>query len=441
VEFFGREEEIRELRKVREMARRSARFTVVTGRRRVGKTALLKQALDDGRTPCLYWLVTRKTEKVQCVAFQQEAEKVLGIRIPGKCECFRDVFEAVMSVSLSRSFTLIVDEFQEFDRVNAGVFGDVQGVWDDFHPKSRLNLVVCGSVNRLINKIFFNDAEPLYGRNTGRLQVDPFPASLLKRIFRHYYPKYTPKDLLALWTLTGGIARYVDLLMSNDAFTSEAMLDTVFGRITSFVDEGKTVLIEEFGKDYGTYFTILASIASGRTTYAEIKNELGVEVGGFLTKLESDYALISKKQPLFELTANKGCHYQIEDCFFRFWFRFVYKYQYLVELRRFEELKGLVRRDLDVFCGYSLERYFYWKFVETTSYTRMGGWWDRKGENEIDLVCDDEIGGTLAFFEVKTDAERGDMKRLKAKAERFFEKNPVLRNRKASYHLLSVKDM
>ena len=441
MEFFGREEEIRELRKVRELARRSARFTVVTGRRRVGKTALLKEALSDGRSPYLYWLVTRKTERVQCASFQHEAEKVLGVRIPGKCEFFKDVFEAVMSVSQTRSFTLVVDEFQEFDRVNAGVFGDVQGVWDDLHPKSKINLVVCGSVNRLINKIFFNDAEPLYGRNTGKLHLDPFSASLLKKIFRHYHPKYAPQDLLALWTLTGGVARYVDLLMSNDGFTPDDMLEIVFGRITSFIDEGKTVLVEEFGKDYGTYFTILASIASGRTTYAEIKNELGVEIGGFLTKLENDYSLISKKQPLFEKSANKNCHYQIDDCFFRFWFRFIYKYQYLIELRRFDELKDLVRRDLDVFCGYALERYFYWKFIETTSYTRMGGWWDRKGENEIDLVCDDEIAGKIAFYEVKIDPDRVDMKLLKSKAKKFFEKNPKLLGRKVTYHALSVEDM
>ena len=101
-------------------------------------------------------------------------------------------------------------------------------------------------------------------------------------------------------------------------------------------------------------------------------------------------------------------HYQIEDCFFRFWFRFVFKYQYLVELERFDELRALVKRDLAVFCGYSLERYFYWKFVDETSYTRMGGWWDRKGENEIDLVCDDEFGGKLVFHEIRASSERID---------------------------------
>jgi len=423
MDFFGREEELGELHKVRETARKHARFTVVTGRRRVGKTELLKKAFADGKTPCLYLLVTRKPERVQCATFQREAEKVLGIRIPGKCERFKEVFEEILSASVSRTFTVIIDEFQEFDRVNDGIFGDVQGVWDEYHTRAKVNLVVCGSVNRLMDKIFFNDAEPLYGRNTGKLHLEPFKVSLLKRIFRHYHPNYTQEEFLALWTLTGGIARYVDLLMTNEAFTVEDMLATIFGRITSFVDEGKTVLVEEFGRDYGTYFTILASIASGRTTFAEIKNELGMEVGGFLTKLEGDYSLISKKQPLFEKTGNKNCHYQIDDCFFRFWFRFIFKYQYLIEFGRFEELRALVKRDLNVFCGYSLERYFHWKFVEATSYTRMGAWWDRKGENEIDLVCDDEFAEKIAFYEVKIDPKRIDMKALKEKSVAFFTKN------------------
>lgn len=441
MEFFGREEELKDLRKVRETARQHARFTVVTGRRRVGKTALLKKAFDDGKTPCLYLLVTRKTERVQCAAFQQEAEKVLGIRIPGKCEHFKEVFEELLAASVDRTFTVVIDEFQEFDRVNPGIYGDVQGVWDEYHVKSKVNLVVCGSVNRLMHKIFFNDAEPLYGRNTGKLHLEPFKVSLLKRIFRHYHPSYTQEELLVLWTLTGGIARYVDLLMTSDAFTVDDMLATVFGRITSFVDEGKTVLVEEFGKDYGTYFTILASIASGRTTFAEIKNELGIEVGGYLTKLEDDYSLISKKQPLFEKTSNKNSHYQIDDCFFRFWFRFVYKYQYLIELRRFDELRSLVKRDLNVFCGYALERYFLWKFIEGTSYTRMGGWWDRKGENEIDLVCDDEFANKIVFHEVKIDPKRIGLSSLKEKAIAFFDKNPELKGRKVSFRSLSVKDM
>lgn len=441
MEFFGREEEIAALRKEREIARRNARFTIVTGRRRVGKTELVKTALDDGVTPCLYLLVTRKPEKVQCATFQEETERVLGLHIAGTCEHFKEVFEEIMIASKTTSFTLVIDEFQEFDRVNPGIFGDVQGVWDKHHNSSKLNLVVCGSINRLINKIFFNDGEPLYGRNTGKLHLDPFKPSLIKKVFASYNPDYSKEDLLALWTITGGIPRYIDLLLSNESYTKGAMIATVFGRITSFIDEGKMILVEEFGKDYGTYFAILSAIASGKTTFAEIKNVLGMEIGGFLTKLENDYSLISKKRPLFEKLGSKNFHYQIDDCFFRFWFRFIYRYQYMIELRRYEELKSIVARDFNAFAGYSLERYFFWKMVEDSSYTRIGGWWDRKSENEIDLVCENELTNELDFYEVKIDATRYRREELEAKKDVFCVKHPELAKRSSSLGCLSLEDM
>ena len=441
MEFFGRQEEIAALRRIRATAAESARMTVLTGRRRVGKTALLRMALDDGKLPYVHLPITRQPEVTLCEQLQAECEEVLQLGIHGTCRRFGELFKELMVESTKRPFTLVLDEFQEFDRTNPGVFGDIQAVWDRYQPKSKLNLVISGSVNRLMNKIFFSDSEPLYGRNTGRLQLLPFSASLIKKIFRTYHPKYGPSDLLALWTLTGGVARYVDLLMSEKAYTRKAMLETVFDPTSFYLDEGRTILADEFGPDYGTYFTILAVLSSGQTTSAELKNVLGCEVGGYLAKLENQYGIISKKQPLFEKSTTKNCHYQIDDCFFRFWFRFVFKNRYLQELGRYDRMRELAERDFDAFAGYSLERYFQWKMREGKSFTRMGSWWDRKGENEVDLVCEDETKGTLAFFEVKTDARRLDLDVLRGKTRAFFAKNPEKAGLRLSFGGLSLDDM
>ena len=441
MEFFGRQEEIAALRRIRSVAKDNARMTVLTGRRRVGKTALLRQALDDGRQPYVHLPITRQPEVTLCEQLQAECEAVLHLGIHGTCQRFGELFKMLMEESVRRPFTLVLDEFQEFDRTNPGVYGDIQAVWDRYHQKSKVNLVISGSVNRLMNKIFFADSEPLYGRNTGRLNLQPFKVSLIKEIFQAHHSKYRPMDLLTLWTLTGGVARYVDLLMSEKAFTRKSMLESVFDRTSSYLDEGRTILADEFGPDYGTYFTILAAISSGQTTSAEIKNLLGVEVGGYLAKLESQYGIIAKKQPLFEKASAKNCHYQIDDCFFRFWFRFVFKNRYLQELGRYDRMRELAERDFDSFAGYSLERYFQWKMQEDASFTRMGGWWDRRGENEIDLVCEDESERTLSFFEVKTDARRIDLDALRTKTEAFFAKNPEKRGHVRSFGGLSLGDL
>ena len=153
------------------------------------------------------------------------------------------------------------------------------------------------------------------------------------------------------------------------------------------------------------------------------------------------FAKITKVQPAYEKSSTKNCLYRIDDSFFRFWFRFVYKYMHLIEQKQLEELRNMVERDFNLFAGRSLESYFKTKFIGEHRYTRVGGWWDRKGENEIDLVCENEFSGALDFYEVKIDASRIDLKALAVKVERFFEKNPVLRTGMSSLRGLSLADM
>ena len=437
--FFDRADEIRILRDIREKSCRNAQFVVVTGRRRVGKTQLIKRAMED--EPYVYLYVARKAEKELCRGFQDEIGRVLGLPIVGTAERFEDLFRIVAEESRRRPITLVIDEFQEFFRINDAVFSAMADIWDDVQKTSKLNLVVCGSVNRLMNRIFKDRSEPLYGRNTAFVHVDPFKVSVLKEILSSHSPNYKNDDLLALWTMTGGVARYVEQLMDDGAVTCDKMMDSIFRRDSPYLDEGMAVLVQEFGKEYGTYFSIMAAIASGRTEYSQIKNEVGVDVGAFLSKLENDYGLIRRKVPIFESEKTKRSVYEIGDCFFRYWFRFVWKNMYLRELQRFDVMRGYAARDYEVFSGYALEQYFTWKFIEEKKYTRMDAWWDRKGENEIDLVCDDEVANKLDFYEVKRDVSRIDLHDLERKSGVFFAKNPKFKSRKCFFKGLSLEDM
>ena len=151
--------------------------------------------------------------------------------------------------------------------------------------------------------------------------------------------------------------------------------------------------------------------------------------------------MIRRKVPIFESEKTKRSVYEIGDCFFRYWFRFVWKNMYLRELQRFDVMRGYAARDYEVFSGHALEQYFVWKFIEEKKYTRMDAWWDRKGENEIDLVCDNEVLGTLDFFEVRRDTSRSDLHDLECKSGVFFAKNPTLKSRKYCFKGLSLGDM
>lgn len=437
--FFDRKEEIASLREIREMARSNAQFTVVTGRRRIGKTSLVWKAYED--EPILYFFVARKAEGDLCEDFRIEIETKLGLPIMGRAERFAEIFEFLMKYSAEHPITLFVDEFQEFFRVNKSVYSDMQRIWDIYSSQSRINLIVCGSIYSMMSKIFKDKKEPLYNRQTRFMTVRPFAPTVLKEILMEYHSDYTAEDLLALYSFTGGVAKYVQLLVDAGATTKEKMLNQIVKADSIFLGEGKFVLIEEFGKDYGVYFSILSAIARGKTSRSEIENVVGREIGGYLTKLENEYEVIAKKQPLFEKSSTKNMRYTIEDNFFTFWFRFIYKYSYMLEIENYESVKTIINRDYETFSGLMLERYFKRVLIERRAYTRIGGWWDRKGENEIDIVAENELNDEATFFEVKRKVGNIDLELLEQKAAAFLRATGVFKGYSISCKGLSMDDM
>ena len=440
MKFYGRTKEIDILRKIQNNSNESAQFTVVTGRRRIGKTELIREAFGD--SPYLYFFVARRTEKELCESFRSEIEAKLSEFLPGEQVKFKEIFKWVLRTACTRPLTLVIDEFQDLRRCDPAIFSEIQREWDEYHTRAKINLIVCGSVNTLMNRIFRDDKEPLYGRETAFLKIAPFPTETLKEILADHASAATPDDLLALYALTGGIAKYVALLMDHGATTRDQMIEDMISEGSLFIEEGKAGLIEEFGKDYGTYFSILSAIARGRTTRKDIENAVGVgDLGGFLQRLEKDYEIIVRHQPLFGKPMAKNLRYRIQDNFYLFWFRFIAKYSAAVELGAFGQLREIIRRDWNVFSGFALERYFHAKLAATGRYTRLGGWWDRRGESEIDLIAENELDRTATFYEVKRNPESIALSALEAKRDAFLRATGEYADWSLAVQGLSLADM
>ena len=375
-----------------------------------------------------------------CKDFVEEITSKLQLPILGEVVRFADIFKYLLQLSKNRPLTLIIDEFQDFKRVNPSVFSDMQKIWDLNKQEAHINLVVCGSVYSLMNVIFKNNKQPLYGRQTGEIKVTPFPPSVIKEILSSYNSAYTNEDLLALYSYTGGVAEYVEMMMDAGAMTKEQMTEKFVAKNSYFIYEGKNMLIEEFGKDYARYFEILQLIASGYTTRGEIESIMKIEIAGYLAKLENDYCLISRYTPMFQ-KANRNIHYQIEDNFLRVWFRYIYKYGYMIEVGANKKLKMLMDKDYTTYTGKVLERYFLAKMIESEEYTQIASWWDRKGENEIDLIAADELEQKVTFYEVKRQAKDINLGILKDKAEHFFQATGKFKKYDIGYQGLSMEDM
>lgn len=159
MKFYNRENEISFLNKVTERSLTRSHFTLIVGRRRIGKTCLLMKTYEEKRAAYLF--VAKKSEAMLCAEFMETIKESLTIPLFGEIKDFKTLFEALLVASQNEPFTLIIDEFQEFYNINSSVYSDMQNLWDRYKEKSRMNLIVCGSVYSLMKHIFENSKEPM----------------------------------------------------------------------------------------------------------------------------------------------------------------------------------------------------------------------------------------------------------------------------------------
>lgn len=397
--FYNREEEIRLIRRTEEKSLSSACFTVIMGRRRVGKTTLLRKALEGKRY--IYLFVSRTNEALLCDTFKKEITDKLSVPIYGTPTRFIELFELLMQHAAREHFTLIIDEFQDFERVNPSIFSDIQNLWDKYSPQAKINFIVCGSIYSLMKHIFEDRKEPLFGRLTSKFILKPFKTSVLIEIMQEYNPAFTPEDLLCLYTLTSGVAKYVSLLIDAGAFTKDSMIDFVTQSDSPLLTEGKDMLIQEFGRDYSTYFSILQLVASGCTRQSEIDSIIGKNSGPYLKNLSEDYSLIRRQLPLLAKPGTRNLRWFMSDNFLNFWFRFIYPHQSAIELEKYGQLNEYIKSHYVQYSGWMLEKYFRERVAETMNVTQVGNYWDTKGENEIDLIALNDFEKRGVVAEVK----------------------------------------
>lgn len=443
--FYNRENEIAELKRICNLSfTHNSRMTVLTGRRRIGKTSLIKKAFEDSDAPMLYFFTGRKAEAALVDDFVREIHDKLHGYVPEGLMSVTGVLRHLFELAKTERFTLVIDEFQEFMTVNPSVFSDLQNLWDSYRLDTKMNLVLSGSVMSMMRRIFTDAHEPLFGRADNIINLRPFRIKVVKEILKDYNPEYTNGDLLALYSITGGIPKYIELFCDNGHVTEESMLRFSVSYMSPFIDEGRNLLITEFGRDYGTYFSILLAIAQGRTSQAEITAALGgMAIGGHLERLENTYNIISKFRPVMSKPGSKNTvRFRISDNFMQFWFRFIERNRSMIELDNYDDLREVVMRDYPTYSGLMLEKYFRQKLAEEGGFREIGSWWEAKSgkeANEIDIVGIRTEGKSALVAEVKRNARNYDNKSFMAKIEHIRAK--ILSGYEIGSRLYTIDDM
>jgi AAA+ ATPase superfamily predicted ATPase len=434
MKFYNRQQELNNLKEIELSSKNSSKMSIIYGRRRVGKTTLVKKAYDKK----VYLFVSKKNEALLVQEFVLIIENELDTKILGEFKSFVKLFEYLLILSQTKPFTLIIDEFQEFFYINSSIFSDIQNLWDEYKDSTKLNLIFCGSIYSLMKKIFENQKEPLFNRANNKILLKPFKIDTLQEYMIDNNPSYTPMDMLALYIFSGGVAKYLEIFYDKGSFSYEDMLKSIFAYNSLFIDEGKNILIEEFGKEYTTYFSILSLIASSKTSRSEIESILEKNIGGYLDRLENEYSIIKKIKPILAKEGSRNVKYEIIDNFLAFWFRFVFKYKSAVEIENYEFLQELVRRDFNTFAGKFLEKYIKEKLSLTKRYSIIGSYWERGNKNEIDIVAVDELNKNLLIAEVKLNKNKINLNLLEQKSKNLI---PKFKDYHIEYKGFSLEDV
>lgn len=391
--FYDRNEEIQALQKLLISSKKSARFTYIIGQRRIGKTSLVRHVyLDDPKNVknTLYFFVERKTEDVLAREFSSLVAGKLGYA--PDFTTIKDLLLFIFNTSNKQPLTVIFDEFQNFSYSAPSVFSSLQKIWDENKGTAKINLICVGSVYSFMEKIFASKHEPLFGRVTGKIVLKPLKSAVIKSMLKDK-KVYSFEYLLELYSMFNGVAKYYEYLEEYELFgrTPQEIFERLFLQTDSpLTTEGKDLLVEEFGQDYQTFFSILEVISGEKSvSNQKIAKTVGINlnnVSTYLSRLERRYNLIKRETPLLVPVSKKGL-YKIKDKFLKVWFSVVFPNFSLIESHqkevmmklfkeRFQNIKGVAFEDLvGEIAGFNYKEF---------PYQKWGKYWD-KGV-EIDLL-------------------------------------------------------
>lgn len=423
--FFDRETELEALEK--RYSNHSFEFFILYGRRRVGKTELIKHFCQE--KPHIYHLFSQDTEKRQRERLAQSIAEYFDEPEP-KLEDWRETVEYIGEKLKEEKIILALDEFPYAIDSNESLPSHFQYLVDEIlKDKSQSMIIISGSTVSVMLDEVLGYESPLYGRRTGQIDLKPFRFSESLEVIN-----YNIEESVRSYTVTGGTPMYLTSFNYSQSL-EQNIKDEILDPSSALFEEPEFLLREEL-RQPSRYASILESIASGYTTSNEISNNTGISSGTmpqYLKKLQK-LRLIERTTPVTSSQKTKRSIYQITDNFIRFWYRNIHPQKSTVEESPRKAAENIMN-DLNNQVAETFEQVCRETIQRTGEYNKVGKWWYK--EHEIDVVALDEQENKILLGEVKwTNKKTGQklLRDLKGKAERVQWQN---KDRKEKYVLFS----
>ena len=422
--FIGRRSELAVLEKQYE---RKSGFVVLYGRRRVGKTTLIKEFIKG--EPALYFLASREAEALNIRRFAGDMAEFVGQPAlkEGSYTDWRPLFKAFADHEASERKVLVIDELPYLVKGNPAFPSVLQYAWDELLRDANVMLVICGSSVHMMRDVALSHDSPLYGRRTAQIRLKPMRFSEMASGF----PEYGFSDLVDLFALTGGVPKYFEFFEPIDRF-EECVKENVFST-SGFLYEEPRFLLDEDIRDPMNYLSILRAVSAGNRRQSDIAGMLGRKTGEMSPYLKTLAGLgfIERRVPFTEKypERSKSGLYYICDTFVDFWFRYVQPFTGELEMGNMRpSLEAVGRTFQSNFVPFVFETVSRQAFADLCAAgqidfapSRIGSYWNRRGSVEIDVGAVDNSSGRCFFGECKyrerEPVSMGDFEVLRVKAE------------------------
>jgi len=433
--FIGRESELKTLD--REFNRESG-FVVIYGRRRVGKTTLIKEFIKnkDG----MYFLATEEMEIGNMKRFTNTlAEYTRQDYLKNaNFSDWEEVFKMFAAYKPETKKILVIDEFQYLVNVNSAFATLFQRIWDEILKDKNVMLILCGSLISMMTTHVLSYNSPLYGRRTAQIRLSPLKfTDILKAGLDKSF-----EQLVEIYSVTGGVPKYFDFF-DNELTLMENIEREVLQK-GGFLYEEPIFLLEKEVKGIVSYFSIMKNIATGCHKVSQLASILQMPSNALSPYLKTlmDLDLVEKKIPVTEKhpeKSRKGLYF-VNDHFIEFWFRFVHAYQGELEFENTEYVIGKIKKSFiekhvsfvyEDICRELLSMLCKEGKIDFIP-NKIGSYWS--GNIEIDVVALDEERKRVLFGECKYHTQPVDVDalfQLKEKTEKVdvlagYEKKLIL---------------
>jgi len=386
--FVNRERELDLLERSYRSGR--AELFVLYGRRRVGKTELLRAFCEGKRH--LFYIADLGTEASALAEFTRQISR-FAFGKPNALSPFASwdaAFAFLGDQAAEERLVVVMDEFTYLIDANDAIPSILQRLWDSQLQSTRLMLVLCGSYAGMMEQHVLAYRAPLYGRRTAQWQLQPLTFWNARLLL----PGYLSEDLIRAYAVLGGIPAYLSQFDSH-----QPLLANIVGNILTqgrfLHDEPRFLLLQEL-RDPSRYFSVLQAVAGGRTRLNEIAQSAGIapsSISFYLNTLQ-EMRLVERVVPATESQPHKSKQgiYRLLDHYFRFWFRFVFPNRSLLERGEVEQVRRQVEAELDQYMGLAFEsicREYLWQLHGENGLPftprAIGSWWNRT--EEIDVVA------------------------------------------------------